>query len=246
MRIPKIKGLIKRRILVNFRTSPGVVQRVLPSPFRPKLQGDHALVGICLIRLEQIRPAGLPRIFGLSSENAAHRIAVEWNGANGELREGVYIPRRDSESWFNRLAGGRVFPGRHHPARFSVVENAGDIQLSMRSVDETVSLKIAGGEGEFFPGSSCFASLNEASAFFEAGSLGYSPSDKGARSDGLLLRTNGWRVGVLAVSEVSSSYFEDSNRFPKGTIAFDHALIMRNIPHEWHSAEDMMHPTTPT
>src|SRR5260370_637309 len=37
MRIPIIKGTIKRRVLVNFRADPPVVQRFLPQPFRPKL-----------------------------------------------------------------------------------------------------------------------------------------------------------------------------------------------------------------
>ena len=60
MRIPVIKGTIKRRLLVNFRADPTVVQRILPSLFRPKLHEGHAIVGICLIRLEQVRPRGLP------------------------------------------------------------------------------------------------------------------------------------------------------------------------------------------
>ena len=88
-------------------------------------------MGICLIRLEQLRPAGFPTVLGLSSENAAHRIAVEWNDGTGVPREGVFIPRRDTDSLLNRLAGGRIFPGEHHPARFSVVDVAGHIELSM-------------------------------------------------------------------------------------------------------------------
>jgi uncharacterized protein YqjF (DUF2071 family) len=65
MRIPVIKGTIKRRLLVNFRADPAVVQRILPQPFRPKLHRGRSLVGICLIRLEQIRPAGLPVVISL-------------------------------------------------------------------------------------------------------------------------------------------------------------------------------------
>ena len=38
----------------------------------------YSLVGICLIRLECFRLAGLPGTVGLASENAVHRIAVEW------------------------------------------------------------------------------------------------------------------------------------------------------------------------
>ena len=53
-------GLIKRRLLVNYRVDPKVMQRFLPKPFRPKLQNGQSIAGICLIRLEQIRPAGLP------------------------------------------------------------------------------------------------------------------------------------------------------------------------------------------
>src|SRR5215216_6534259 len=111
MRIPKIKGVIKRRLLINFRAAPEVIQPLLPYPFRPKLHNGWAMVGICLIRLEHIRPVALPGFLGLSSENAAHRIAVQWNDADGTLREGVYIPRRDSSSRLNQLAGGRLFPG---------------------------------------------------------------------------------------------------------------------------------------
>ena len=244
MRIPKIRGVIKRRLLVNFRASPESVQRLLPFPFRPKLHDGYSLVGICLIRLEYIRPLGLPGFFGISSENAAHRIAVEWVDSGGRLREGVYIPRRDTGSWLNHLAGGRIFPGEHHAARFSVVDRSPHIELTMRSVDGAVSVTVVGRETDELPSSSCFSSLGQASAFFKAGSLGYSASRDVLKSDGLILRTDEWSVGALEVSKVHSSYFEDPERFPAGSVTFDHALIMRDVAHEWHSAEDMSHAQT--
>jgi hypothetical protein len=238
-RIPAIKGVIKRRLLVNFRAKPSVVQRILPAPFRPKLQSGFAIAGICLIRLEQIRPAGLPGFFGLSSENAAHRIAVEWTDKAGMEKEGVFIPRRDTDSTLNHLAGGRLFPGEHSPAQFWVVDVGGRVELSMRSLDETVAVNVAGQDSDQLPASSCFDSLAEASSFFERGNLGYSATRDGDRLDGLLLRTWQWRVRVLTVTKVHSSYFADLNRFPEGTIEFDHALIMRDIPHQWQTAEDL-------
>src|SRR6186713_1755384 len=113
MRLPVINGLIRRRLLVNFRVDAEVMRRFLPTPFRPKLHQGYAIAGICLIRLEQIRPKWLPQYLGISSENAAHRIAVLWDEASGAEREGVFIPRRDTGSWMNHLAGGRLFPGEH-------------------------------------------------------------------------------------------------------------------------------------
>jgi uncharacterized protein YqjF (DUF2071 family) len=239
MKIPVITGIIKRRLLVNFRADPEAVQGILPQPFRPKLQNGNAIVGICLIRLEQVRPAALPSMLGLASENAAHRIAVEWADSAGLQREGVYIPRRDTGSCLNRIAGGRVFPGEHHSARFSVVDIGGHIELSMRALDDTVFVKVVGDETDSWPVSSCFDSLGAASAFFESGSLGYSATRDGNRLDGLLLRTMEWRLRALSISEVESSFFANQKRFPKGSIQFDHALIMRDLRHEWHKADDL-------
>jgi hypothetical protein len=243
MRIPKIKGVIKRRLLINFRAKPEVIQPLLPFPFRPKLHAGWAMVGICLIRLDRIRPVAMPGFIGLSSENAAHRIAIEWDNVDGTVSEGVYIPRRDSSSLLNQLAGGRLFPGVHHRASFLVTDQAGGhIDLSMKSRDDQTAVRVRGSSSDQFPRTSCFTSLAEASAFFEAGSLGYSPSRDPRKSDGLTLHTDNWHVEALSVSEVTSSYFGDPIRFPRGSIHFDHALVMRNIPHEWHWAQDMDHP----
>ena len=239
MRIPVLKGTIKRRLLVNFRVDPAVIQKLLPAPFRPKLHSGHAIAGICLIRLEHIRPAGLPALVGLSSENAAHRLAVEWTDASGAAREGVFIPRRDTGSRLNSMAGGRLFPGEHHHARFTVSDNGHHIDLAMEADDQQVSVRVVGDTSDALPASSCFASLLEASAFFEGGCLGYSVTRDASRLDGLLLRTLEWRVQTLAVTTAHSSFFDDTSHFPSGAVEFDHALVMRDIVHEWHQAEDL-------
>ena len=239
MRIPILKGTIKRRLLVNFRVDPAAIQKLLPALFRPKLHRGHAIAGICLIRLEHIRPAGLPALIGVSSENAAHRIAVQWTDASGIAREGVFIPRRDTGSRLTSLAGGRFFPGEHHHARFTVSDDGHRIDLAMEADDQQVSVRVVGDTSDTLPESSCFDSLLGASAFVEGGCLGYSVTHDEARLDGLLLRTLEWRVEALAATEAHSSYFEDRSRFPAGTVEFDHALVMRDILHEWHPAEDL-------
>src|ERR1700722_6916723 len=113
MKLPKIEGIIRRRILVNFRVAPEAMQKQLPLRFRPKLYAGKAIGGICLIRLEHIRPLGMPAFLGLNSEIGAHRIAVLWEEEQGATKEGVFLPRRDTDSALNQMAGGRIFPGEH-------------------------------------------------------------------------------------------------------------------------------------
>lgn len=76
MRIPIIQGTIDRRILVNYRVDPDTLAQILPPPFRPQLVHGFGMVGICLIRLKNIAPRFFPAALGISSENAAHRFAV--------------------------------------------------------------------------------------------------------------------------------------------------------------------------
>ncbi len=186
-----------------------------------------------------MRPKGLPEIVGLSSENAAHRIAVQWDDPEGITHEGVFIPRRDTNSPVNYALGGRLFPGEHHRAKFKVEESGDEISLRMKSLDGSVAVKVEGAISDDLPPSSIFPSLEAASSFFEAGSRGYSPTSGSDRLDGLTLEAQGWKVEPLTVTGVYSSYFSDKAAFPEGSVEFDHALIMRDIGSEWHNAEEL-------
>jgi len=214
-----------------------MVQRILPAGFRPKLHRGKAVAGICLIRLEHIRPKMAPEFLGINSENAAHRIAVEWDD-DSETREGVFIPRRDTDSALNSPAGGTLFPGEHNRADFSVTETDEGIDFEMRSTDEKVSLSLKGIFADELPKDSIFESLADSSEFFRGGSLGYSVTRGEKHLDGITLETKDWKVRPLDVKRVTSSFYDDISLFPKGTIEFDHALIMQDIEHEWHAAPD--------
>jgi hypothetical protein len=238
MKMPAIQGLIDRRILVNYRVRPDVLPALLPSPFRPQLVEGHGIAGICLIRLRQLRPRGLPAVVGVASENAAHRIAVEWDEAGG-TRCGVYIPRRDTSSWFNYLAGGRLFPGVHHRARFDVEEANGRYRIAIQSRDDQQCVCVEARVARELPRESVFESVAAASKFFEHGSLGYSPNSKRGQYDGLELHSSNWRVEPLAVDRVESTFFENECHFPPGSVEFDCALLMCGIRHEWHARKPL-------
>jgi len=231
LKLPRMRGLIERRMLVNFRVRPETVTPLLPSFFRPKLINDWAMAGICLIRLKDIRPHGLGPRFGVSSENAAHRIAVEWN-ENGTHREGVFIPRRDTSSQLQSLVGGRLFPGVHHLAHCEVNETTDEFRLQMQSRDDQTHVHVHARRAEKLPATSVFATLEAASNFFARGAVGYSLTPDPNCCDGLELATESWQVEPLDVLAVESSFFDNRRVFPAGTIEFDCALLMRNIAHE--------------
>jgi hypothetical protein len=244
MKAPALAAVMERRILVNYRVDPDLLGRYLPAPFRPALVGGHGVAGICLIRLGRIRPAGLPAA-GLRSENAAHRAAVCWDGPDGPVT-GVYIPRRDTSSRLAALAGGRLFPGHLHLARFRVREDAGSYRIQVASRDGRVHVEVEAHLAEELAPGSIFTSLQDASGFFRCAPAGYAATPAQGVFDGVELETAGWTLQPLRLERVASSFFDDRRRFPPGTAVPDSAFLMNGLSTIWHPQPQLRVITAPT
>jgi hypothetical protein len=238
MRTPRLASRIERRLLINYRIDPAIAARLVPGPMRPQLVDGWAVAGICLIRLGRTRPLLVPAPIGPGSENAAHRIAVEWDTADGVVR-GVYIPRRDTGSRINAVAGGRLFPGRHHLSRFETHDSAAELRIAFTGPAGSANVGVHVRPAATLSGSQLFGDLDEASEFFRRGSAGYSATTDPARLDGVELNTPAWQVAPVELVSVRSSFFDDPVRFPPGSASLDCGLLMRDVPAVWTALPSM-------
>ena len=234
MILDTIHGVIARRVLMNFRIDPEVMRRTLPPPFRPKLYRGYAIGGVCMIRFQELRPRLAPAWLGMTSENAAHRVAVEWEDGK-EHREGVFIPQRNTGSRFNRVLGGRVFPGVFSMSKFEASEDGKSIAIRITDDQSVEQVRFAGDVCDEHAGGSVFPTLDEAANFFSLGATGYSVARDGKSFEGMELRPLSWKIAPMRVREAFSRWFDRRDLFPTGSVEFDSALVMRDIPHEWHS-----------
>ncbi|WP_435742725.1 DUF2071 domain-containing protein [Microbacterium sp. PMB16] len=225
-----IRGHIRRRLLLTYRVDAGVAREVVPAPFRPQLVDGSAVAGVCMIALTELRPGWVRPRFGLSTENAAHRFAVEWD-EGGVTRSGVYITGRHSSELVPVLGGGRLFPGVHRRARFDVEEGGGRFHVRMQARDAHVAADVQLTDDW---GSSLFASVDDASDFYRAGAIGWSPRRGNRGVEALELSSTAWAVQAARVNDVSSSFFDG---LPRGAAVIDSALVMRDIPVTWRSPD---------
>ncbi|GIF38977.1 DUF2071 domain-containing protein [Actinoplanes xinjiangensis] len=232
MQGPRMVSVIERRLLVNYRTDPEITARLLPAPLRPQVVGGWAVSGLCLIRLGGVRPAAIPVPFGLRSENAAHRIAVEWDTPDG-VERGVYIPRRDTGSRLTGWAGGRLFPGRHHRSRVGVRESDDELRINVEDDSTGVRAEVHVRTAATLSGSRLFTDTGQASEFFRCGGAGFSTTPNPARLDGVRLLTHDWRVSPVELVSVRSTFFDDPVRFPPGSAIADCGLLMRDVAATW-------------
>lgn len=243
----RINSVIERRVLLNYRLSVQVARELLPGRLRPQIVRGSAVAGTCFIRLGQARPMGFPAALGWRIENAAHRIAVEWDGPSGTER-GVYLPQQYTNSKISAVAAGQLLPGPQQYGIFDIQESDSTFQLAMHSGSEFASAKVV--KTEHWQ-SQLFETQQASSDFFEASPIGWAspvnrtnPVDRAsavkrtssATSDrvrGVRLSTQHWSTSALAVQQLESSFFQ---KLPPGTAIFDHALLMQKIPAVW-SAE---------
>ena len=236
--LPTLEGIIRRRVLLNFRADPAAVAALLPPPLEVLPFDGHAIVGVCLIGMEQLRPKGFPGGLGLSSENMAHRVAIRYPGSHG-LEDGVFVWRRETDQCLVSLLGGRLFPGVQHHGHFDIEETDGGISMNVKTRDGLADIQLEAAHTAEWDAGSVFPRFEDAAEFFRRGDCGFSCSLRSGRLDGLRLQTLEWNMSPLRITRWSSAFFQDERQFPPGSVHFDCALLMRGIPHEWHEISEI-------
>lgn len=219
----EVRAHLRRRLLLSYRLDPEVARGLLPERFRPQIVNGHALAGVCVLGIEDIRPKWFRSRWGLRSENAAHRMAVEWD-ENGEVRRGVYIFERHSSAWSPVLFGGRLFPGVHRKARFTIDESGDRYALTMDTKGESLAADVEVG-GEWRSG--VFATVEDASEFYRAGRIGWSRRHDGVTFEPVAVTSEEWSVEGARMLSLRSSFFD---ALPHGAAEFDSVVVMRDLP----------------
>jgi len=238
----KVEGLIARRILLNYWLDPEVAQRLVPPPFEVVTRNGFAVAGICLLRLDHMRPPGVPAGLGITSENMAHRIAVRYPvEENGQqvLREGVYICRRDTDSALTARLGGLLFPGTFRDAEFQITETNLSLRMAVLTEDGAADVAFRCTFGEEWKWTLLFSRLNDVCSFFQRADCGFNTTLRGDAFEGQQLVQHNWEVAPVAIADLHASYFADEQRFPRGSVGFDSAVILRGVPHYWQALRSL-------
>ena len=132
-----------------------------------------------------------------------------------------------------------MFPGIFNRSTFTSNDTLESLSLQITRPDGSKQIHFAGHLTNKILATSLFSSLDEAANFFSLGATGYSATWDPDHFHGMELYCLKWSIEPLAIEHASSAFYDDRNIFPAGTVELDSALVMRNIPHEWHSRPDL-------
>lgn len=213
--IEDVKGVIARRVLITYRIDPVVVSEILPAPMRPKLYERYAIGGVSLIRHHDLQTDFAP-FFRLDvTEGAEYHFAVEFD-EDGKTRSGVYVVRRESNSFSDRDIFELYYPGGPSHSHFDSVETESSILMKVTSLDDDVEIEFKGNVRTDWPEGSVFLTIEDAGDFFFSGQDAVLGSEDDI-----------WTLEAMHPDVVNSTYFDCTRRFLPGSIELDNVILMR-------------------
>jgi len=137
---PGVRGVVERRMLVNYRVDLGKLDTALPGPFRGREVGEtrKGIGTVCLTKVEKARPKFAPERAGLSVRSVTHRVPAE---IEGEGRFCAYVPLRGVSSRLCASVGSHALPAEIRCAEFRTEEKEGVRRTSVNCGGEYVGVE---------------------------------------------------------------------------------------------------------
>ena len=238
-----LRGVVRRRVLVNYPVPPERLGPWLPPQAEPALHAGRAWVSACAVRLERMAPTAWPAPLGLRMHYLVHRTIAWLPFPDGTRRCAVLILEANLDHPATFLARGSTrVPFRRRCIR--VDEGEGHWAASMRS-----SLRIqdmhrdGGGAGEdgllyeacveapggpATPAGSLFPDAASADRFLLGVAYGCAWDPRRRRMRYLAETHDPWTIEAAPARTARNRFLED---LCGGPVEADHALLMRDVPH---------------
>lgn len=221
---PAVRGIVERRLLVNYRVDLGRLDAILSKPFRGREVGESGMgIGsICLTRVENARPRFAPGFLGIPVETATHRVYARVEGGGEHC---VYVPRRDVSSGFHAFVMGSLLPMEFDRGEFRTEERGIERLIQVDGGNEVVGVLFQETERDEVKEDSVFYSLESASVFLCEGGVEYGMSGDVYSGIETCLQENDLKP--VEVKDEQSSYFGKMGG------EFDSAFRMEEVEHVW-------------
>jgi hypothetical protein len=238
--IPKhpvaMRTIFRHCFLVNFAVEPDWMRSLLPEYVEPELHDGKAYLSIVIADMEKMRPALLPRCFGVSYTQVVYRVVVRCAGGRG-----VYFLRSDADSRPMCLAGNWLtfFRFTYSPVRWRSEPGRLHFDLSAPGGDHAdirASFVVGRALGEM-PNTSHFRSLADAQPFLVELYAAYSPAER--HINRVRIRRGPWRIQIVADERQGYDHLCGSAAFPRGTAALDSVFYVRDLPYHWFPREKL-------
>lgn len=231
--------LFRECFLVNYAIPPAALRPLVPAPLELDLYDGEAYLSIVIAQMDKMRPAFLPRPFGITYDQVVYRVVVRAARA-GE--RGVFFLRSDANNLLMSLGGDWLTFFRFHFSRISA-ERQGDrlaVDLSAREPRADIhALYDLATRRPTLPASSRFASLAEAKRFLVQLFAAFSYDPMTDRLSAVHIRRGEWDVEIVDDRKMVYNWMQAGPYFNRQNARLDSVMYVREIPYYWHALEQV-------
>lgn len=120
-------------ISLNYAVAPAALAALLPAPLEPEVFEGSAWVQLLVSRLRDMRPQGMPALFGVNFHQVSYRAAVQYRGTHG-VRRGGYFLKSETDNAVMRAVGNALVEFKFHDfegAHISLARNEHTLDLAI-------------------------------------------------------------------------------------------------------------------
>ncbi len=99
---------------INYAVEPDALEALLPPPLEPEIHKGTAWIQILVSSLRDLRPRGVPSLFGVCFYQASYRAAVRYEGADRSVRRGGFFVRSETNHPVMRAIGNALAEFKFH------------------------------------------------------------------------------------------------------------------------------------
>lgn len=99
---------------LNYRVDPEALAPLLPAPLQPEVHKGHGWVQVLVSSLRDMRPQGMPALFGTCFYQVSYRAAVTYRDPEGAPRRGGYFVRSETNHPVMRAVGNALAEFKFH------------------------------------------------------------------------------------------------------------------------------------
>lgn len=223
----------------NWRVDPARLRERIPSCLEVDEARDHGWITATMSRLDDMRPAYLPRGSGWNFYQISHRAHVRYRDYRGQQRRGCYFVLSYTNSPIMNAIANSLPEFKFHEFRSAEMTMLRERSTLVATVDpadadrgKLVSVLDEAGAAPLLPESSLFADLAEAYGFLVEvyDAFGWAEAERALYI--LSIERGKWHVVVPWVVSVYDGTIAD-DLFAGVEAQLDSVFAIRGVPYRW-------------
>jgi len=225
-----VKAFFENSTVLTFSAPAAELEKFLPPRLElDTLNGEVGFIAAALVKTKNLRPAGMPAIFGRDFFLVGFRIFVRYTTTEGKKLRGLYILKSETNKKFMEILGNTFTRYHYTCTDISITEERTKTSFKSLNSGFHVDLDHTVKEPKL-PPNSPFENWKEARRF--AGPLPFTFTYHEKKDEMLIIqgvRTN-WKPAAVEVSDYNFNFLND---LKIEGLRLANAFQINRIPYKW-------------